>query len=203
MEIGRLGLPVLAPVAALAQRHEVPLAVPAPGGDVSSRSGRASLRAVSRSAILSARRRRSTLAVRGRRSREPNPRPRPIGARRVLCRPPEVSPALMPRCQRGRQQTRQDEGEQGETVSGVYVAHHASHVAITSPLSAPFSRSATTSGRTSSMTILVSKWTKSGHTPDLVSSPENEKPRYAGLSCVGGTGLEPVTPSLSSWCSPN
>ena len=27
--------------------------------------------------------------------------------------------------------------------------------------------------------------------------------RFAGLLRVGGTGLEPVTPSLSSWCSPN
>ncbi len=30
-----------------------------------------------------------------------------------------------------------------------------------------------------------------------------EKPACAGLLQVGGTGLEPVTPSLSSWCSPN
>ena len=33
--------------------------------------------------------------------------------------------------------------------------------------------------------------------------PEDENPRFAGASEVGGTGLEPVTPSLSSWCSPN
>jgi hypothetical protein len=32
---------------------------------------------------------------------------------------------------------------------------------------------------------------------------ERENPRCAGASQVGGTGLEPVTPSLSSWCSPN
>jgi len=25
----------------------------------------------------------------------------------------------------------------------------------------------------------------------------------AALQRMGGTGLEPVTPSLSSWCSPN
>jgi hypothetical protein len=30
-----------------------------------------------------------------------------------------------------------------------------------------------------------------------------EKARLSGLLEVGGTGLEPVTPSLSSWCSPN
>jgi hypothetical protein len=28
-------------------------------------------------------------------------------------------------------------------------------------------------------------------------------PHLRGLLMVGGTGLEPVTPSLSSWCSPN
>ena len=32
---------------------------------------------------------------------------------------------------------------------------------------------------------------------------DDESPAFAGLSEVGGTGLEPVTPSLSSWCSPN
>ena len=37
----------------------------------------------------------------------------------------------------------------------------------------------------------------------LVVHRENERPAFAGLSRVGGTGLEPVTPSLSSWCSPN
>jgi hypothetical protein len=26
---------------------------------------------------------------------------------------------------------------------------------------------------------------------------------FAGINAMGGTGLEPVTPSLSSWCSPN
>ena len=31
----------------------------------------------------------------------------------------------------------------------------------------------------------------------------DESLAFAGLSLVGGTGLEPVTPSLSSWCSPN
>ena len=29
------------------------------------------------------------------------------------------------------------------------------------------------------------------------------KPRLSGAFEMGGTGLEPVTPSLSSWCSPN
>jgi hypothetical protein len=32
---------------------------------------------------------------------------------------------------------------------------------------------------------------------------KEERPARAGLSRMGGTGLEPVTPSLSSWCSPN
>src|SRR3954471_15619118 len=36
---------------------------------------------------------------------------------------------------------------------------------------------------------------------DLVFSSENKNPASAGLSSVGGTGLEPVTPSLSSWNS--
>ena len=30
-----------------------------------------------------------------------------------------------------------------------------------------------------------------------------EKALLPGLFVMGGTGLEPVTPSLSSWCSPN
>ena len=30
-----------------------------------------------------------------------------------------------------------------------------------------------------------------------------KKPRLSGVFFMGGTGLEPVTPSLSSWCSPN
>jgi hypothetical protein len=30
-----------------------------------------------------------------------------------------------------------------------------------------------------------------------------KKPAFARLFEMGGTGLEPVTPSLSSWCSPN
>ena len=35
-------------------------------------------------------------------------------------------------------------------------------------------------------------------------SPLSKKPlRQQGLRRMGGTGLEPVTPSLSSWCSPN
>jgi hypothetical protein len=37
----------------------------------------------------------------------------------------------------------------------------------------------------------------------LCKWPRTGKPRLAGLFLVGGTGLEPVTPSLSSWCSPN
>ena len=36
-----------------------------------------------------------------------------------------------------------------------------------------------------------------------VARPGNRKAPFPGLSLVGGTGLEPVTPSLSSWCSPN
>jgi hypothetical protein len=30
-----------------------------------------------------------------------------------------------------------------------------------------------------------------------------EKAPIRGAFLMGGTGLEPVTPSLSSWCSPN
>jgi hypothetical protein len=36
----------------------------------------------------------------------------------------------------------------------------------------------------------------------LVYSGNATLARFAGFS-MGGTGLEPVTPSLSSWCSPN
>ena len=32
---------------------------------------------------------------------------------------------------------------------------------------------------------------------------KRKTPPERGLRMVGGTGLEPVTPSLSSWCSPN
>jgi hypothetical protein len=41
------------------------------------------------------------------------------------------------------------------------------------------------------------------HDLDAVVRRESETPVYAGASEVGGTGLEPVTSSLSSWCSPN
>ena len=34
-------------------------------------------------------------------------------------------------------------------------------------------------------------------------TPDEKAPPQQGFSEVGGTGLEPVTPSLSSWCSPN
>ena len=35
------------------------------------------------------------------------------------------------------------------------------------------------------------------------TSSKEKNPRIGGDSKMGGTGLEPVTPSLSSWCSPN
>ena len=38
---------------------------------------------------------------------------------------------------------------------------------------------------------------------ELSPDVPKKNPARAGLSEVGGTGLEPVTPSLSSWCSPN
>ncbi len=42
------------------------------------------------------------------------------------------------------------------------------------------------------------------HGPSAARYPETTKPPcLRGLLEVGGTGLEPVTPSLSSWCSPN
>ena len=39
---------------------------------------------------------------------------------------------------------------------------------------------------------------KTDQAPTCGFAPENEKPRFTGLSEMGGTGLEPVTPSLSS-----
>jgi hypothetical protein len=44
-----------------------------------------------------------------------------------------------------------------------------------------------------------------GREPCLGALPVERRkpPGYRGFSEVGGTGLEPVTPSLSSWCSPN
>ena len=41
------------------------------------------------------------------------------------------------------------------------------------------------------------------HDPAKRRLLEQQKSPCAGLSLMGGTGLEPVTPSLSSWCSPN
>jgi hypothetical protein len=35
-----------------------------------------------------------------------------------------------------------------------------------------------------------------------VAQRDNESPKLQEIF-MGGTGLEPVTPSLSSWCSPN
>jgi hypothetical protein len=44
-------------------------------------------------------------------------------------------------------------------------------------------------------------------TPRLDGAPlpkrAEKTPPERGFRQVGGTGLEPVTPSLSSWCSPN
>ncbi len=43
-----------------------------------------------------------------------------------------------------------------------------------------------------------------GHGTRPSLSPERRNPRVSrGFLGMGGTGLEPVTPSLSSWCSPN
>ena len=38
---------------------------------------------------------------------------------------------------------------------------------------------------------------------DEADAAERETAALQAVSGVGGTGLEPVTPSLSSWCSPN
>ena len=43
-------------------------------------------------------------------------------------------------------------------------------------------------------------WTRRGRR-SCISAPETRLP--SEVPGVGGTGLEPVTPSLSSWCSPN
>lgn len=47
----------------------------------------------------------------------------------------------------------------------------------------------------------------SGTVPDNGNSPEMRNAallhRRRGVSGMGDTGFEPVTPSLSSWCSPN
>jgi hypothetical protein len=45
-----------------------------------------------------------------------------------------------------------------------------------------------------------------GELPTPLAAPGfayTKTPRLRGFREVGGTGLEPVTPSLSSWCSPN
>jgi hypothetical protein len=41
------------------------------------------------------------------------------------------------------------------------------------------------------------------HPGSRANTTRSEKALFPGPSEVGGTGLEPVTPSLSSWCSPN
>ena len=38
---------------------------------------------------------------------------------------------------------------------------------------------------------------------DREPNKKAKAPHEQGLQQMGGTGLEPVTPSLSSWCSPN
>ena len=47
-------------------------------------------------------------------------------------------------------------------------------------------------------------WATIGPRPPAATGASKRKPRgVRGFREVGATGLEPVTPSLSSWCSPN
>ena len=47
--------------------------------------------------------------------------------------------------------------------------------------------------------LVPKSWTRKGQTTARSPAKGLTKP----ISRMGGTGLEPVTPSLSSWCSPN
>ena len=70
-----------------------------------------------------------------------------------------------------------------------------------SPAGSANNRSSPTSPRSSPPTPAATQYPPSADNRRAERLPK--KPHLQGFSSMGGTGLEPVTPSLSSWCSPN